>query len=97
MTYRQSRRLIGAAALLCAAAAPVAEAHERDTGVGREIAEQGNIALRLIRAQARIDMLYAEPSRADVHGRSALQVAAHRRASGTGTTFGSTTTVRAAE
>lgn len=97
MTFRKLSRSLSAA-LLIALAAPVAQAEtlSRDTGVGRDIAEQGNIALRVIRAQARVALQLFAPSLHGVRVRkdSAPAVTV---ADGAGATFSPTTTVRAAE
>jgi hypothetical protein len=97
MTYRKSRSLT-IVALLLALAAPVAQAESlvRDTGVGRDIAEQGNVALRIIRAQIKVALQFAAPSLQGVRTRKD-EMPAMTVADGSGTTFCPTTTVRAAE
>ena len=95
MTYRKLSRPMGAALVLLVLAAP-AQAQPRDVGVGHEIAEQGNIALRVIRAQVRVALQLRAPSLQGVATRREAAPAL-RLADGTGTTFSPTTTVRAAE
>ena len=66
MTNLKLKSTLAAVAMLCAFAAAPAQAGSpapsRDTGVGKQIAAQGNAALVLIRAELKAALMKAKPA-----------------------------------
>jgi hypothetical protein len=95
MSYRTFKSFLGTAALLGSLVlAPAAQAVDRNTGVGLEIAAQGNQALQTIRAEQKAAVLHLlKPALPKAHVTKVSAPAAHAA----GAMFIPPTTVRCAE
>jgi hypothetical protein len=94
MSHGTFKSFVSAAFLLgTMALAPAANAQDRNTGVGHEIAAQGNQAIQLIRAEFKAAAKLLKPSLKKVR---VTKVSAPSF-KGDGATFVATTTVRCAE